>query len=567
MYSHVMKNTNACRAALAAVSFPFALPATGQVPATMVVQAGDAVAGVPAGVTPFNFEVGPTNGEFALIRMSLEGPGVTSTNRNAYYAFGGGVGPAFVVRDRDPLVNSDTGAEAIANSEGIAVVRFGSPMPGITYQLSEWSPPGNEVFFDPYPLAGVPYTDYDGTAQFNRVFPMLAENDAGVFYRGLLEATNDFTNEGVWFADDTGPHLIVASEDSLPDLGAETVDRVALGPQNGGRVFVGVLPTVEGMRLDTFAPNPDVRDFRWYLYSPATGFELFNGPGEAFPPIPGAEYRSVALPFKTPSGKFVFNGVRLEIGPAGVTSANDEAVCVLDGAQFSVLVREGDPAPGVPGGVFSEFRSVAEIEDGVFAVAARMAEGVGGVTAADNAGIWIFRPDGGSLAVREDDAIPGVPGSTYGNLLDVTVNREFLPDGDFTFDNGWQFHYDGFNGVETLLARRDFAIPIVNDPLGIGERTLDNQPRFWFVEPNLLVADARFDPVPPGAASAAVLSIEIPETCFADVNGDGSATPADFNAWIVAFNSQSRACDQNADGLCTPADFNAWIVNFNTGCP
>lgn len=55
--------------------------------------------------------------------------------------------------------------------------------------------------------------------------------------------------------------------------------------------------------------------------------------------------------------------------------------------------------------------------------------------------------------------------------------------------------------------------------------------------------------------------------CVADTNGDGSLSPADFNAWILAFNTQSPACDQNGDGLCTAADFNAWILNFNSGCP
>lgn len=55
-------------------------------------------------------------------------------------------------------------------------------------------------------------------------------------------------------------------------------------------------------------------------------------------------------------------------------------------------------------------------------------------------------------------------------------------------------------------------------------------------------------------------------TCRADVNGDGLVTPADFGAWIGAFNAMSPACDQNGDGLCTPADFGAWITNFNNGC-
>jgi len=54
--------------------------------------------------------------------------------------------------------------------------------------------------------------------------------------------------------------------------------------------------------------------------------------------------------------------------------------------------------------------------------------------------------------------------------------------------------------------------------------------------------------------------------CLADANGDGQLTPADFTAWVAAFNAQSDACDQNGDGSCTPADFTAWVANFNTGC-
>ncbi len=57
-----------------------------------------------------------------------------------------------------------------------------------------------------------------------------------------------------------------------------------------------------------------------------------------------------------------------------------------------------------------------------------------------------------------------------------------------------------------------------------------------------------------------------PPTCVADTNGDGTLSPADFTAWVAAFNAQSAACDQNADSLCTPADFTAWVANYNAGC-
>ncbi|MEL7483900.1 MAG: choice-of-anchor R domain-containing protein [Planctomycetota bacterium] len=65
-----------------------------------------------------------------------------------------------------------------------------------------------------------------------------------------------------------------------------------------------------------------------------------------------------------------------------------------------------------------------------------------------------------------------------------------------------------------------------------------------------------------------ITACPIPEPdCLADTNGDGELTPGDFNAWVIAFNSQAPACDQNGDGLCSPADFNAWVANFNAGCP
>ncbi len=66
--------------------------------------------------------------------------------------------------------------------------------------------------------------------------------------------------------------------------------------------------------------------------------------------------------------------------------------------------------------------------------------------------------------------------------------------------------------------------------------------------------------------SILLLQHEPTPDCVADTNGDGALTPADFNGWILAYNTGAPACDQNGDGQCTPADFNSWILNFNNGC-
>ena len=61
--------------------------------------------------------------------------------------------------------------------------------------------------------------------------------------------------------------------------------------------------------------------------------------------------------------------------------------------------------------------------------------------------------------------------------------------------------------------------------------------------------------------------IHLTTECLADTNNDGMLSPADFSAWVAAFNAATPACDQNSDGSCTPADFSAWVANYNAGCP
>lgn len=66
-------------------------------------------------------------------------------------------------------------------------------------------------------------------------------------------------------------------------------------------------------------------------------------------------------------------------------------------------------------------------------------------------------------------------------------------------------------------------------------------------------------------ALGAVMKISIanPNADCCDANNDGSCTPADFSAWVAAFNAGGPRCDTNQDGSCTPADFSGWIAAFN----
>ena len=73
------------------------------------------------------------------------------------------------------------------------------------------------------------------------------------------------------------------------------------------------------------------------------------------------------------------------------------------------------------------------------------------------------------------------------------------------------------------------------------------------------ICDGDGDTIPDGMCDP-------PAPCLPDVNQDGSLSPADFTAWIAAFNSSDSRADQNQDGSITPADFTAWIANYNAGC-
>ena len=65
-------------------------------------------------------------------------------------------------------------------------------------------------------------------------------------------------------------------------------------------------------------------------------------------------------------------------------------------------------------------------------------------------------------------------------------------------------------------------------------------------------------------------SFRLLPACRADVNADGTATPADFTAWLACFsNPGGQGCDGadvNRDGVISPADFTAWLAAFNAGC-
>ncbi|MEO1534131.1 MAG: GC-type dockerin domain-anchored protein [Planctomycetota bacterium] len=151
----------------------------------------------------------------------------------------------------------------------------------------------------------------------------------------------------------------------------------------------------------------------------------------------------------------------------------------------------------------------------------------------------------------------------------ITANDQLLWRGSVREPDGtlyWALmHTDEAGDIHALAVRGDMFDFDPNNP---GGEAGISQFEIWDVNTNgQALVEIHPDPDAEGVGSVFVFVDIAAPSCAVDVNDDGLVNPADFNAWVLAFNAQTSACDQNGDGLCNPADFNAWVINFNTGCP
>ncbi|MEL7483901.1 MAG: choice-of-anchor Q domain-containing protein, partial [Planctomycetota bacterium] len=174
----------------------------------------------------------------------------------------------------------------------------------------------------------------------------------------------------------------------------------------------------------------------------------------------------------------------------------------------------------------------------------------------DGQGSPLFRE---TVTVSRSVLPAAVPGASNSNTLDPLFIRNPSDGGDGWGDNPSTPDIDESLNDDFGDLRLRPGSPAIdagtNDVFTPGDVDLDGNPR---------LAD---DPGIPGN-NVDIGAYEFQgTTCLADVNQDGVADPADFNAWVAAYNDGSPLADQNRDGVVNPADFNAWVRNLNAGCP
>jgi hypothetical protein len=128
-------------------------------------------------------------------------------------------------------------------------------------------------------------------------------------------------------------------------------------------------------------------------------------------------------------GGFVAFRARLLPGLAGVTAPNAWGVWRADpGGELSVVAREAFPAPGVTDGVFASFGDPVLDADGDVAFMARLAGGVGGVTAGTSQGVWADVDGTLTLIARQGDDAPGLdPGVHFASFRQLVLPDDAGP--------------------------------------------------------------------------------------------------------------------------------------------
>src|SRR5687768_12031025 len=170
-----------------------------------------------------------------------------------------------------------------------------------------------------------------------------------------------------------------------------------------GRLSSGLFPAsarrgVATGSSDWQSGSPAIQSFPFRFGSP----DPFPQKGASFPPIANATYTSLYSPATTDFDPVAF---RAKIAGPDITTANG-TVIVKYGPDTSVVARTGDPAPGLSA-PFLKFGDPVINEIAEVAFAGVLKQG-GGVTIANDRGVWTTLGGSLCLALREGDPAPGL---------------------------------------------------------------------------------------------------------------------------------------------------------------
>jgi hypothetical protein len=167
------------------------------------------------------------------------------------------------------------------------------------------------------------------------------------------------------------------------------------------------------------------------------------------------------------AGQLTFHG-RLEADDGSVDASNDRAIFAPLGAEpFTLVAREGSPAPGAAESLFRSFEDPHLDESGGVAFLASLVVGTGDAVLGNDWGLWRGDPAAGlSLALRIGDPAPGtdthflsIERLTHNEVGEVAFYGflDHLPGTGTANDEGiWRS--DGSGGFELVVREGDPAL-------------------------------------------------------------------------------------------------------------
>ena len=321
---------------------------------------GDSIPGAPVGTTFgfFNSVASLNNqGEVALNTI-LTGAGVAPTNNQAIFSNAGGTS-SLVVREgdiapvsegsvffsalsfSDPALNSqgEITFQADLTGDGVNLVNNRAIFTGGTGALSLVARTGDAV-----PGA-------EGTVLFT--FNSISLNDQGEVAFGAvltnaegMRGVNSRNNEGIFSNVGSTLSLLVREGDTAPGAG-EGVFFVSLGdPALNNQGQIAFVTDLDGPSVTNPNDSAIFSDFEGELSIVVRAGDTAPVAGE------GVYFDSFSNPALNDQGEIAFQAA---LEGDGVTFSNRQAIFSDVGGTLSLVVREGDAAPGTQDGVFFDF--------------------------------------------------------------------------------------------------------------------------------------------------------------------------------------------------------------------
>lgn len=118
-----------------------------------------------------------------------------------------------------------------------------------------------------------------------------------------------------------------------------------------------------------------------------------------------AKFGTFTAPVVDALGRTAFLG-QLQTGVGGVNNSSDSGIWSETTGALALVAREGQQAPGAPADAdFSAFSPISVNADGELTFNASLVAGAGGVTAANNSGVWSSGNGSLALVVRKAQAV------------------------------------------------------------------------------------------------------------------------------------------------------------------